>query len=101
AGVGGLGAKALYQGGNKEKARSLLMELQKLDPSDPRLVFSIGMVYVQWERFEEAEATFTRALEVSPANFDVLYNLAVAATRAGHFDRAEDIFKFALKQRPE
>jgi len=96
-----LRAQALYQAGQKEQAQSLLIEVQKVDPSDPRLVFSIGMVYVQWERFEEAEVTFTRALEMAPANFDVLYNLAVAATRAGHLDRAEDIFKVALKQRPE
>ena len=96
-----LRAQALYQTGQKESAESLLAQLEKEDPGDPRLAFSAGMVYVQWERFEEAERTFTRALEAAPANFDILYNLALAATRAGHLDRAEEIFKVALGQKPE
>jgi tetratricopeptide (TPR) repeat protein len=96
-----LRARALYQTGQKEQAENLLAQLEKEDSGDPRLAFSIGMIYVESERFAEAERTFTRALEAAPANFDILYNLALAATRAGHLDRAEEIFKVALGQKPE
>ena len=96
-----LRAQALYQIGKRENAAALLTELEKHASSDSRLAFSIGMVFVNWERFEEAERAFSRALEAAPTNFDVLYNLGLAATKAGHLERAEQVFEAALRQRPD
>jgi len=96
-----LRARAFYQSGQKEAAENLLAQLQEGNPGDPRLIFSIGMVYVQQEQFHAAEKAFSRALEAAPTNFDILYNLAVAATRAQHLDRAEEVFKVALSQKPD
>jgi tetratricopeptide (TPR) repeat protein len=95
-----LRAQALYWSGQQTSAEELLSRLGNQAPGDSRLAFSIGMVFVEWERFEEAERAFTRALEAAPTNFDVLYNLALAATRARHLGRAEEVFKVALQQRP-
>jgi len=39
-------------------------------------------------------------LNADPANFDVLYNLGLAAQHAGHLGRAQEVYKVALKQRP-
>jgi tetratricopeptide (TPR) repeat protein len=96
-----LRAQALHQTGKKVDAEALLSELEKQASSDARLAFSIGMAFVNWERFEEAERAFSRALEATPTNFDVLYNLGLAATRAGHLERAEQVFEAALRQRPD
>jgi tetratricopeptide (TPR) repeat protein len=59
------------------------------------------MMYVGWKRYEDAESAFGQALETEPTNFDVLYNLALAAMQAGHLGRAQEVFAVALQQRPE
>lgn len=94
-----LRAQALHYSGKKDSAAALLGELAKQTSGDSRLAFSIGMVFVNWERFEEAEKAFSQALEFAPTNFDVLYNLGLAASRAGHLDRAVQVFEAALGQR--
>jgi len=96
-----LRAQALYLAGKKERSEALLTELVKQASGDSRLAFSIGMIFVKWERFEQAEKAFNEALEAAPANLDVLYNLALAAMRAGHLDRAEQVFEAALRRRAD
>ena len=53
------------------------------------------------ERFQDAERAFSLALQADPTNFDILYNLGLAATRANHLERAQEVFQAALRQRPE
>jgi tetratricopeptide (TPR) repeat protein len=96
-----LRAQALDLIGQRSKALDLLAEAEQQTPPDARVAFAIGMTYVSWKRFEDAERAFTRALEAEPGDFDILYNLGLAAMRAGHLDRAQEVFGIALKQRPE
>lgn len=96
-----LRAQALFHSGRTTSAEDVLARLEKQASPDPRLAFSIGVVFVEWERFEQAEKAFTRALDADPGNFDILYNLGLAALRAGHYQRAKEIFETALRQRPE
>ena len=98
--VGILRAQALKLNNQAEAAEQLLLNIEKRAGSDPRIAFSIGMVYVKWERYADAEAAFTRALDADPANFDILFNLGLAARRAEHLDRAQSVFQIALQQRP-
>jgi len=39
--------------------------------------------------YDRAEKSFSEALRADPTNFDVLYNLGLAARRAGHLERAQ------------
>jgi tetratricopeptide (TPR) repeat protein len=96
-----LRARSLYSSGQRVAAEQIVTQIGKQATGDPRPAFSLGMVFVEWERFAEAERAFNRALEAAPANFDILYNLGLAATRAGHLDRAQEVFEVALRQRPE
>jgi tetratricopeptide (TPR) repeat protein len=86
--------------GRREQAEALLQSVEKQAGDDPHISFSAGMILVGWERYGEAEQAFSRALNSDPANFDILYNLGLAATRAGHLDRAFEVFQTALQQRP-
>jgi len=95
-----LRAQALYLSGQQAVATDLLAQVEKQAPSDAQVAFSIGMIFVDWKRYEEAEQAFARALKAAPADFDILYNLRVAAARAGHHDRALEVFQVALRQRP-
>ena len=96
-----LKAQALYWAGRKPQADSLIQQVQKQAPGDPKVSFSLGMAYVATERYAEAEKAFNQALESSPTNLDILINLGLAADRAGHLNRAEEVFQAALNQRPE
>jgi hypothetical protein len=46
------------------------------------LHFSAGPVYAGCKMYGQAEASFSRALDGDPRNFDILYNLGPGATHA-------------------
>lgn len=96
-----LRAQALRYADREAEGAEVLATLEKEAVGDPRLSFSLGMIYAEWKRFEDAEKAFTQALDAAPTNFDILYNLGLAAFRASHFDRAREVFEVALKQRPQ
>ena len=93
-------ARALKLTGQAKAASDLLAEIEKNAGKEPNLTFSIGMVLVEWEKYAEAEQAFSRVLDIDPANFDVLYNLGLAAQHAGHLERAAQVYQVALRQRP-
>jgi len=74
--------------------------LEKLDSRDASIQFAAGMAYADCKRYSEAETSFARALESDPKNFDILYNLGLAALRAGHRDRAQSVLEITLRERP-
>ena len=96
-----LRAQALDLAGHRTQAEALLQTIERQAGSDPHIWFSLGMIMVGWQRYDEGEKAFTRALNAAPANPDILYNLGLAATRAGHLDRALEVFQILLKQRPD
>ncbi len=85
--------------GKRAEAEDLLRRLEELAHGDARVAFSVGMMYVNWKRYESAERAFTRAREADPGNPEILYNLGLAAMQANHLERAQDAFENALKQR--
>jgi tetratricopeptide (TPR) repeat protein len=95
-----LRAQALYLSGQQAAATDLLAQVEKQAPADPQVAFSIGLIFVDWQRYADAENAFTRALDADPTNFDMLYNLGLAAQHAGHLTRALEVYRVALKQRP-
>jgi tetratricopeptide (TPR) repeat protein len=96
-----LRARALRLAGQEKGAQSLLSEAENKYGNDPHMTFSIGMTYVEWKKYPEAENAFARALDADPTNFDILYNLGLAAQHAGHLGRALEVYKVALQQRPD
>ncbi len=95
-----LRAQALKLTNQNESAVRLLRSIEQQAVNDPRVAFSVGMTYVKWERYADAETAFTRALEADPTNFDILYNLGLAAQHAGHVQRAKEVYRAALQLRP-
>jgi Flp pilus assembly protein TadD len=95
-----LRAQALHLTGQPQAAQELLVETEKRGGADPRVPFSIGMLYADWKLYDRAEKSFAHALELAPTHFDILYNLGLSAQRAGHLDRAQEVYAIALKQQP-
>jgi tetratricopeptide (TPR) repeat protein len=96
-----LRAQALDLSGERSVARQLLLELEKQGDDNARLSTMIGMMYVDWKEYDDAERVFTLALATEPTNLEILHNLGLAALRAGHFARAKDVFEAVLQKRPD
>lgn len=94
-----LKARALALAGKCSESAQLLDSFQ--GQAREGASFSIGITYAQCRLYSQAERSFSRALDADPANFDVLYNLGLAALEAGHPERATSALGMALKQRPE
>ena len=96
-----LRARALGLTGQCSEATELARRLGDAASSDVRLQFPIGMVFASCKVYDQAEQAFTLALAADPRDFDILYNLGLAALRAGHAGRAAEVFGIALEERPE
>ena len=96
-----LRARALSLAGQCSDAAEVVKQLEGQPAGDWRIHFSAGAVYAGCKFYDQAEASFSRALDADPRNFDILYNLGLAALNAGHFDRAASVFETALNERPE
>ncbi|MFL6352654.1 MAG: tetratricopeptide repeat protein [Bryobacteraceae bacterium] len=96
-----LHARALALSGQCSDAASLLRSMEAQASGGPSVYFSAGTSYAQCKLYEEAEQSFSRVLDAEPTNFDVLYNLGLAAFEAGHSERARAVLETALKDRPE
>ena len=96
-----LEARALHAEGKTAEAENLLGRVEQQGQGDPRVTFSVGMVEAGWKQYPQAEQALTRALDQEPANFNILYNLCLAAFHAGHDERAERVFEAALRERAD
>lgn len=94
-------ARALHWAGRQDEAASLLSSLESRAAGDARLDFSVGLVYAEWKRYEDAERAFSRTLQANPTDREVLYNLALAAIGARHYERARDVLEAVLRQKPD
>jgi tetratricopeptide (TPR) repeat protein len=96
-----LRARALKLAGQNKAAEDLLAEVEGKAGNDPSVAFSLGLTFAEWQRYGDAENAFTRALNADPTNFEILYNLGLAAQNAGHASRALEVYRVALQQRPK
>lgn len=96
-----LRARALALSGQCSDAGQLLEKLEDQANGGPSLYFSAGMAFAECKLYSQAERSFSRALDADPTNFNVLYNLGLAALDAGDGDRATSVLETALKARPD
>jgi tetratricopeptide (TPR) repeat protein len=69
--------------------------------SDAEAYFRRGVAYGKMERYEEAIADFSKALELSPAYSAAYYNRGTCHGRAGRYDEAIADFSKALDLDPK
>lgn len=96
-----LRAQALHLAGKTKVAEEALDRIAQQAGSDPRTSFSAGMVDASWKRYSQAEQAFGQALKADPSNFDIQYNLGLAALNARDFPRALEMLQAAYGQKPD
>ena len=94
-----LRARALGLCGRCSEASQTLRKLAN-GVADAQFGFSIGMAFAECKFYSDAEGAFSRASQADLQNFEILYNLGLAALRGGHLERAEGALESALKVRP-
>jgi len=95
-----LRSRALALSGQASNAEALLQQLLQESGQDPRVAYSVGMLFAGWKKYARAEEAFSAALQSAPGDFHVLYNLGLAALGAHDYDRAGQAFQAALNQHP-
>ena len=93
-----LRAQALQLTGESSSAEALLQEVLKESGRDPRVAYSVGMLFAAWKNYARAEGAFSSALQSAPGDFEVLYNLGLAALAVHDYDQAGQAFQAALDQ---
>jgi len=89
-------AQALELTGQASSAEGLLKRLLEEWGHDPRVAYSVGMLFATWKDYAHAKAAFATALKSAPGDFEVLYNLGLAALGDSDYDRAGQAFQAAL-----
>jgi len=83
--------------GNPEKARAMLLDLERFLPGDVSLIGSLGKVENMAGNWAEGDRLLTRALELEPLNFVDRIWLSNAALETQQYERLAEIGTDRLK----
>jgi arylsulfatase A-like enzyme/tetratricopeptide (TPR) repeat protein len=86
-------AKSYMAGGEPARAMPILERDLETSPDDLFLNLSLGIVYGQLGRYEEAERCLAAVLEVQPGAPKALSTLGSIYLSRGEYDRAEEVFE--------
>jgi tetratricopeptide (TPR) repeat protein len=82
--------------GRSKQSEQILTDLVKDHPESTAVRISIGQMYAQQEKWDEAIRAFEDACEIDPENQDCRYELGVAFARVGNYDQALSNLSFSV-----
>lgn len=91
-------ALAAMQNKQWAQAEVLLQDMQTNYPSLAGVQVNLGIVYRQTDRLPQAIEVLNSAINTNPDNFDAYNELAILHRSLGEFERAETLYKKALKR---
>jgi tetratricopeptide (TPR) repeat protein len=85
-----------------EEAERELAEAVERDPEHPFTLLTLGNLYLETDRKDEAAEAYEEVLSVGPSPCDILAlnNLSVYYTEKGEFDKAHEYLNRSLKLHP-
>jgi tetratricopeptide (TPR) repeat protein len=90
-------AQALLEQGRSREALEMALSAEDRG-GDAFMVAAIrGDILAEMSRHDEAAESYDRALRMEPEDHFILHQAAIAHSRAGHDDRAVDLFEMALR----
>jgi tetratricopeptide (TPR) repeat protein len=78
-----------------------LNKAEKIFPKSVELLNLMGSCYIEMRSFDKAEAVFKRALEISPDNLSVKFNIAECMFVSRQWQAAHDKFQELIKFMPD
>jgi tetratricopeptide (TPR) repeat protein len=94
-----LGDMVSSQRAREDFKRSL--EAATLNPADASAHYNLGLIYQQRRQYDEAKASFARAIEIDPEETDAHYQLGRIAREEGRLGDAISHFDAAVSRHPE
>ncbi len=95
--LAGLGQILLKQPEPDERTVTCWEELAKIEPENAAMHNNLATTLKNLKRFEEAEASCHRALELIPNFFAALCNLGLVLSAQNRFDEACDVLRRAIE----
>ena len=86
---------------NERLAFRALEHYEQLEPNSERTHLLLGDIYVQRERYSDAQSEYEKALSISPGDPAALAGLGSAALRDGNVDKAIESARLALEHAPD
>lgn len=77
------------------------LEASTLNPADASAHYNLGLIYQQRRNYDQARASFARAVEISPDETDAHYQLGRMAREEGRLGEAIRHFDTVVQQNPE
>ena len=95
-------ARALATRGRDRQAVVIYRRLTSRNQNDFEAIYNLGTILLtRLNESKEAYRWLTIALKKSPADFEVVFNLAVASMRTGELDEAQGLLDQAKHLRPD
>jgi Tfp pilus assembly protein PilF len=85
---------------NMQLATSVFTSILRLDPAHTGALQSLGLIYLQLRRHDEAQALLERAVAENPALWRAQNGIGVIADMRGEHTKASDAFNAALAANP-
>jgi len=76
---------------------SSLRQATELAPTDPKLVYNLGVIYSSFKQNQEAIDSFKKAIELKPNYKDPRFALALYLKEAGKKEEAKEQLEYILK----
>lgn len=86
--------------GLTSQAQEHLLEAERLDPTDAKVQFSLGVFYMRNQRWEKAAQHFRKTLDIRPVYPEALNGLGVSLSGMGLDEQAEEAHREALRLDP-
>ncbi|MEJ0099352.1 MAG: type IV pilus biogenesis/stability protein PilW [Pseudomonadota bacterium] len=83
---------AYMQQGNLQTAKDKLERAEKQDPKNPEVYWVKASLYERMNMPRDADRSYQRAMELAPANSNIVNTYAVFLCRQGEIDRALPMF---------
>jgi tetratricopeptide (TPR) repeat protein len=89
-------AQVYLNGGDLEKVLTSLNQYTTMNPKDDMGWVVLGNILEELDRDTEAEASYQKALAISPRNFRAITALGILLRKTGNYDGALEYYKKAL-----
>ncbi|MGA9671989.1 MAG: tetratricopeptide repeat protein [Terracidiphilus sp.] len=86
---------------NERLALEALAHFQELESDSARSHVLLGDIYDQLERFDDAEAEYTKALSIAPGDLGAMVGLASAYLSNNNNEKAMETARLALERKPQ
>jgi len=84
----------------RNKAQEFSFKALMYDSNLPEAYAAMGLSYFIWGKFDEAEASGRKAIELDPDNYIAYWTLGRIHFTTGHFEQALELFRRVIELKP-